>query len=143
MVQDQHKVKLQAKYNQIQPKRSQNYPNSQNQDRIHIICPIYPIFRPKESNANSTSSDKSVCKLRVLECAGPTIGDILYQKHPWKREQCSRGDCHPCNTKPGCCRSENVLYQMKWQTCFIQQGTNAHYYGESHRALYDRDKEHF
>ena len=90
---------------------------------------------------DSTSSNRSVCRVRLLERAGPTIGDILTQKHPWKRENCDKPDCYPWKSKPVECRAVNVTYKIKCQAC--QRGNKLQYFGESHRAWYDRAKDRF
>ena len=36
-----------------------------------------------------------------------------------------------------------MTYKIKCQTCQVEKGKKVHYYGESHRALYDRAKDHF
>ena len=111
-----------------------------------LFVPYTPYSNLKKAMQNcedSTSSHRSVCRVRVIERAGPTVGDILTQKHPWKKESCQRADCHPCKSKPGGCRAANVTYKIKCQTCQVEKGKKVHYYGESHRVLYDRAKDHF
>ena len=82
-----------------------------------------------------------VCRVRVVERGGPTIGAILSNKVFWKGETCQCQTCRPCATKPGSCRKSNIVYRVRCKEC-ATQGRKTHYIWESHRTLIDRSKDH-
>ena len=57
--------------------------------------------------------DKSSLKIKLIEKAGSTLGDLLRTSDPRKEQKCDRDDC-PIFTKGGRgnCRALNVNYRM-------------------------------
>ena len=109
-----------------------------------LFCPYTPFSRLKrklQATEDQINGSRAVCRVKVVERAGPTIGSLLYNKTPWTKDPCGRSDCKPCQAKPGGCKSPNVTYRIKCQEC-QKSGKKSHYIGESHRTLYDRAKEH-
>ena len=80
-------------------------------------------------------------RIRIVERVGPKLVDILSNRNPWKNQWCQREGCLPCQTKPGTCRSKNLVYRLKCLEC-KKNGVNTHYIGESSRTFWDRSREH-
>ena len=79
-------------------------------------------------------------KIKFVESMGLTIGQRLSRKDPWGTH-CGRNNCMPCQSKPGRCTREGVVYLMTCQKC-EEMGTKVHYVGESARTAFDRGSEH-
>ena len=77
------------------------------------------------------------CQIKVIECAGTKMKDILQRSYPFKKEKCSTDDCFVCMSNgKGNCRRENVTYEIKCNKCqYI-------YIGETSRNGYTRGREH-
>ena len=85
-----------------------------------LFCPYTPFSKLKrllQSTEDKINGKRATCRVKVVERAGPTMGDLLYNKTPWSKEHCSRQDCLPCQTKPGGCKSPNVTYRLKCNEC--------------------------
>ena len=72
---------------------------------------------------------------------GQTLLESLGNQAPWKDESCTRPNCKPCQSKPGSCLRRNCTYRISCQTC-QKDGKEAIYWGETHRAWGDRQREH-
>ena len=109
-----------------------------------LFCP-YTQFSKLKRNVQATedriNGSRAVCRVKVIERAGPTMGSLLYNKTPWSKEHCGRQDCLPCQTKPGGCKVPNITYRLKCQEC-QSLGIKSHYIVKSHRTFYDRAREH-
>ena len=79
--------------------------------------------------------------IRMIERSGPTMGQLLYNKHPWSKDPCGRRSCKPCEFKPGSCRRSNITYRLQCLEC-KSTGVKSTYIGESNRLFFDRSKEH-
>ena len=70
-----------------------------------------------------------------------TMEDSLVVKDPWSGS-CQRGGCFPCSSgKVGQCMIQGVTYRIDCQAC-KEEGTEATYFGESARTMFDRGAEH-
>ena len=63
------------------------------------------------------NGQSKVGKIRIVERAGPKLGQILTNKTPWKKEWCGREGCLPCQSKPGTCRTLNPTYKITCLEC--------------------------
>ena len=78
----------------------------------------------------------SKLKIKVIEKAGSTLGDILRTSDPRKENKCDRTDCPICTKEgKGNCRSLSVNYKL---TCECESV----YIGTTTRSAYVRGKEH-
>ena len=78
-------------------------------------------------------------RFKIVEKGGRTIERSLMRPNPIGVEGCLMNDCPVCPQGGGGrqCHAGNVCYDIKCKTC-----EDAVYYGESHRNLYTRGKEH-
>ena len=78
-------------------------------------------------------------KFKIVEKGGRTIERSLVRTNPIGKDECGKEDCPVCTQAGGgkLCHKSNVNYQMKCESC-----PNSMYFGESHRNLYSRGKEH-
>ena len=108
-----------------------------------MFCPFTPnsSLRKRLQEAEELISNTNVCRIKMVERSGPTIGDLLIRKTPWLKDHCGRKNCAPCDTKPGKCKSPNISYRITCQTCKVI-GVKATYIGESSRTFFDRAKDH-
>ena len=108
-----------------------------------MFCPFTPnsTLRKKLQEAEELVSTTNVCRVKVVEKSGPTIGDLLIRKTPWLNDHCWRINYAPCHTKPGNCKSPNVTYKIECQECKANE-VKATYIGESSRTFFDRAKDH-
>ena len=84
-----------------------------------------------------TQKDKSM-RFKIVEKGGLTIERRLMKPNPIGNNGCSKSDCPACRTgESKLCHKGNVCYTIKCKMC-----QDAVYYGESHRNLYTRGKEH-
>ena len=82
------------------------------------------------------NENKSDLKIKLIEKAGTTLGDILRTSDPRKKQRCDRQDCPVCtNGGKGNCRTLDINYTM---TCKC----NGVYTGTTTRSAYVRGKEH-
>ena len=80
--------------------------------------------------------DESGIKIKLVEKAGTSLGDILRTSDPRKNKRCSRNDCPVCTTGgKGDCRAKNVTYQMTCECGDLYIGTTT-------RSAYVRGNEH-
>ena len=109
-----------------------------------MFCPFTPFSKLKrelQTIEDKINGPRAVCRVKVIERAGPTIGTLLTNKTPWSKDPCGRTDCHPCRTKPGGCKTPNITYRLECENC-KESGVKSHYIGESSRTFFDRAKEH-
>ena len=76
-------------------------------------------------------------RFKIVEKGGRTIERSLMKPNPGGREGCQNEDCPVCPDGGKQCHLSNVQYSIKCKPC-----TDAVYFGESHRNLYTRGKEH-
>ena len=80
--------------------------------------------------------EESGLKIKLIEKAGRTLGDLLRTSDPRKRKRCERNDCPVCMSDgKGNCKAMNVNYQL---TCECGD----RYIGTTTRSSYFRGKEH-
>ena len=79
-------------------------------------------------------------RYKYVERLGSTVGDLLVKADPWK-EHCGRKTCLPCQSAPGKCGKQGVVYSITCETC-REQGLTCQYWGESARTGHDRGLEH-
>ena len=70
-------------------------------------------------------------RIRVVECGGTKLKDILCQADPWASQKCEREGCFPCrgreDGKPTIgCMKESIMYTIKCITC-LEGGVTAEY----------------
>ena len=63
--------------------------------------------------------------LKVVECAGEQLQEILCKSNPWENESCERDCCFTCESSIGSddtriksCRQRSVVYQTWCNTCY-------------------------
>ena len=108
-----------------------------------LFCPDTPFSSLKkllQEEEDRIHGQRSTCKVRIIERAGPKIKDMLTNNKPWLKEHCGR-DCAPCDAKPGQCKTANITYQIQCTDC-LEKETKALYVGESARAFFDRSGDH-
>ena len=71
---------------------------------------------------------RKTCTVRFVEQSGPTVGQLLFNKTPWKGDSCQREACKPCKTQTGSCRKVNVTYRITCMTC-SREGIKSTYIG--------------
>ena len=77
-------------------------------------------------------------RFKIVEKGGKTIERRLMTSNPIGDSGCKKDDCPACKTgNSKLCHVCNVCYTIKCKPC-----ADAVYYGESHRNLYSRGKEH-
>ena len=82
--------------------------------------------------------DKSDLKIKLVEKAGTTLGNILRTSDPRKERKCNRPDCPVCTSGgEGNCRTLNVNYEMR---CECE--CDGKYTGTTTRSAYVHGKEH-
>ena len=109
-----------------------------------MFCPYTPfseLRKNPQKEEDRINGQRAVCRVLIVERAGPKMSDILNNKTPWNKEHCGRPDCEPCKTKTGKCKVPNITYKIQCETC-AQNGVKALYIGESNRTYYDRAKDH-
>ena len=80
--------------------------------------------------------DESGIRIKLVEKAGTTLGDVLRTSDPRKIKKCSRNDCPVCTTGgKGDCRAKNVTYQLTCECGDLYIGTTT-------RSAYVRGNEH-
>ena len=77
----------------------------------------------------------------MVEKLGNTLIKSLGNQAPWRSSHCGRLNCWPCRSKEGACRKHNVVYRITCLTCKTQ-GRSKQYWGETHRAAWDRSRDH-
>ena len=84
-----------------------------------------------------TQTNKSM-RFKVVEKGGKTIERSMMKPNPIGGTGCNKDDCPACRTGSSkMCHVCNICYTIKCKPC-----EDAVYYGESHRNLYSRGKEH-
>ena len=109
-----------------------------------LFCPFtpFPELRNKlQEEEDKINGQRATCRVKVIERAGPKIGEILGNKTPWIKESCGRPNCKPCQTKPGKCKAPGVIYKIQCEECKSQNKTTL-YIGESKRTFFDRALHH-
>ena len=96
-------------------------------------------------------------KIKVVENAGTSLGELLSSKDPWAGQQCGRKDCHPCSQpaeRKEDCKRQSVVYESvcvkcngpekeKTSSSLADSRTEPSIYvGETGRSLLERSKEH-
>ena len=83
-------------------------------------------------------TDKNL-RFKIVEKGGRTIERSLMRPNPIGSEGCGKKDCPVCEQEGGgkLCHKCNICYYIKCRKC-----DGAIYYGESHRNLYTRGREH-
>ena len=96
-------------------------------------------------------------KLKVVENAGTSLGQMLSNKNPWAGSKCGRPDCFPCKQQTEHvenCGIQNVVYESRCNVCNLEEKGKKEktledtrplpsiYVGESSRSLKERSKEH-
>ena len=78
-------------------------------------------------------------RFKIVERGGRTIERTLMRPNPVGSEGCMKDDCPVCKQGQGGkrCHVSGICYDIKCKSC-----QDAVYYGESHRNLYTRGKEH-
>ena len=78
-------------------------------------------------------------RFKIVEKGGITIERTLMRPNPVGGDGCKKDDCPICKQDGGgkLCHQCNICYDVKCCTC-----KDAIYYGESHRNLYTRGREH-
>ena len=77
-------------------------------------------------------------KFKIVEKGGKTIERSLMKPNPISSTGCNKGDCPACRSgNSKLCHICNVCYTVKCIPC-----QDAVYFGESHRNLYSRGREH-
>ena len=129
------------------------------------------IFIPNTANSQlakmlreeETSLEKLTgYRVKYVERAGMSIGNILCKSDHWSGGHCGRSDCLLCftkdktgkNTKQSC-RKRNIVYETWCQLCLEREEQRAEergkdkkkikmskYIGESAKSAYERGKEH-
>ena len=83
--------------------------------------------------------DKSQLKVKLIEKAGTTLGNLLRTSDPRKDKKCDRTDCPVCTTGgKGNCKTLDVNYFMTCENC----EHDGIYKGTTTRGGYIRGKEH-
>ena len=96
-------------------------------------------------------------KLKVVENAGTSLGQMLSNKNPWAGSKCGRPDCFPCKQQTEHvenCGIQNVVYESRCNVCNLEEKGKKEktledkrplpsiYVGESSRILKERINEH-
>ena len=89
-------------------------------------------------NIADQETDKSK-RFKIVERGGRTIERTLMRPNPTGSEGCQKSDCPVCTQEGGgrSCHVSNVCYDIKCKPC-----ENSVYFGESHRNIYTRGREH-
>ena len=109
-----------------------------------LFCPFTPfsaLRKRLQEEEDRMNGSRPVCRVKVVERAGPKMSELLNNKIPWKSEHCGRPSCPPCKTKTGKCKTPNVTYKLKCEEC-SKVGKTALYIGESARTFWDRASDH-
>ena len=85
--------------------------------------------------------NSSYGRVKVVEKLGNSLINSLGNQAPWRREHCQRTGCWPCQTKEGACIRHNIVYLITCLDCKVKGETRV-YWGESHRAAWDRSSDH-
>ena len=129
-----------------QQKKRTPAPNKPREVKIEsvLFCPFTPnstLKKQLQQEEDRINGIRATCRVRVVERAGPKIGDMLKNNKPWMKDHCGRQECAPCATKPGHCKVPNITYSIECLEC-SKVGKRAQYIGESSRTFYDRNLDH-
>ena len=104
-----------------------------------IIVPATPNSELARMLREVVESQRSKSlRFKIVEKGGKTIERRLMTSNPIGDSGCKKDDCPACKTgNSKLCHVCNVCYTIKCKPC-----ADAVYYGESHRNLYSRGKEH-
>ena len=80
-------------------------------------------------------------RVKYVEEIGSTLEDIITTKDPWGKDPCGRKWCFSCQTDPGKCTRQGIVYHIDCLIC-SQEGLRTQYVGESARTAFDRGAEH-
>merc|ERR1712112_785882 len=94
-----------------------------------------------------TISKLSGYRIKIVECCGTKLVDLLRNKGPDYAQPCNRENCHPC--KPTGhpagrfpCWDRSVLYRAYCIPC-KEKGINAEYIGETGKSTFQRSTTHY
>ena len=88
--------------NNVRPSKGKK--TTQTQIEGILFCPYTPNSAlKKELNKveEFMNGNRKTGRIRIVERAGPKMGQLLTNKNPWKKEWCNREGCAPCSTKHG------------------------------------------
>ena len=104
-----------------------------------------PIIVPATPNSELAKMLKAIAdqepnrsqRFKIVEKGGRTIERSLMKPNPIGTDECQKEDCPVCPGGGKLCHMCNVAYYIKCKPC-----QDSMYFGEAHRNLYIRSKEH-
>jgi hypothetical protein len=114
-----------------------------NKGRIETVIMV-PYTRNSELlRALQKIARKNGVNIRFIERGGHSLQNLLEKADPFKKDNCGRADCRPCEGKAnGKCDSRGAAYQISCEEDECVEKP-VRYDGECARPAYTRGKEHF
>ena len=103
---------------QSKPQSSHSQDKGQPETIIFAISTEGSTWRKQMQKIDNQAQGKlAFGKVRVLKKLGTSLINLIENQDPWRSDHCGRSECWPCQSKPGSCKSHNILYLIQCMTC--------------------------